>query len=397
MRRSLAHQVPLPPAISPRSKPDCAASRPPEVSKFADTHDYADRAGSTIGSTCRDRRPGAARVDARAVRLPLYATAAVIVAGIVGIGATLRQQAHPAGAAGRSRMIKASDGIRPRCAAAERHRHRSDPRRFDLDKTPQPRQRGRQSQEQPVDRAQIDASSLRPQRQCASIRRRRQQMPRRPRKSRQQAPRGQQFPAAATWTPIAAEAPAWRHDAIAEGQDDRRASRWQLAEFHHASADGRARCPWNHTAAPGVHVHGMRRAQRRRRGAAADGRHGCRATPTICRRSAKPANARAAAARRQLGAAPCEADARRRADTGADETDAWRQRRRRRLLRPACRARQRGRSPCGSEPADSRDYRRELARSSAEIPSGEGRRNKTVYRVRVGGFARPRRRRSASS
>ncbi len=144
-----AHQFPLPPVDFAAIEAGLRGSLPPEYQNFADTHDYADQQGEDWFDTpLATEAPHI--IEAPRSRLPLYATAAIIVAGIAGIGATFAVKRTPP-APQEIALIKAPTAPVKVAAVGATDTDPSQDASI-LDKTPQPAPTGVVSHtEQPVD------------------------------------------------------------------------------------------------------------------------------------------------------------------------------------------------------------------------------------------------------
>jgi hypothetical protein len=151
----------LPPIDFATIEAGLRGSLPPEYRNFAETDDYADpQAGEWFDTPPAAELPPI--METPRSRLPLYATAAVIIAGIAGIGATFAIKRTPP-APQDIAFIKASTAPVKVAAAAVPQSDLSQDASI-LDKTPQPAPTGVVSHtEQPV-----DVSSVLPQPGSAS-------------------------------------------------------------------------------------------------------------------------------------------------------------------------------------------------------------------------------------
>jgi hypothetical protein len=154
-RQPQAHQArthqpaPLPPIDFAAIEAGLRGSLPPEYQNFADTDEYADEQGEDWFDTpLATEAPHI--IEAPRSRLPLYATAAIIVAGIAGIGATFAIKRTPP-APQEIALIKASTAPVKVAAVGATDTDQSQDASI-LDKTPQPAPTGVVSHtEQPVD------------------------------------------------------------------------------------------------------------------------------------------------------------------------------------------------------------------------------------------------------
>ncbi len=144
-----AHQFPLPPVDFAAIEAGLRGSLPPEYQNFADTDAYADQQGEDWFDTpLATEAPHI--IEAPRSRLPLYATAAIIVAGIAGIGATFAIKRTPP-APQEIAFIKAPTAPVKVAAVGAMDTDTSQDASI-LDKTPQPAPTGVVSHtEQPVD------------------------------------------------------------------------------------------------------------------------------------------------------------------------------------------------------------------------------------------------------